>query len=343
MKKTDLSHHTRMLQPAIIAMKAQGYSAAQCLAGTGLAEELLLASAPGLEFTLEKEFRFHRNLLQLTGDPLLGLKLGRLYTVENYGLLGYAFMSAPTLRHALTIIRNYGPLSFTLFKIDFRVTDTIARLRFLPDIDIPQDLLTYYADRDLTAATFGSSTALQSQLQVTGVKLAHDDGGRCSDYQTSFNCPVQFSAAANELQVDAALLDMPMPLGDTETSSMCQQQCQLLLARMSKSSNFIARVRQLIVARPGYFPDIEYVAEKLNMTSRTLRRRLAQEDSAFARILAEVKYELAREYLATSTLPMEEISALLGYSAAGNFTHAFQRWHGCPPRDYRIQKRKENQ
>ena len=33
------------------------------------------------------------------------------------------------------------------------------------------------------------------------------------------------------------------------------QQCQLLLARMSKSSGFVDQVRQLIVARPGYFRD----------------------------------------------------------------------------------------
>lgn len=342
MKKIDLSHHTKMLLPAIAALKAQGLSATACLAGTGLEEAQLLVSAPGLNFTLEQEFRFHRNLLELTGDPLLGLTLGRLYTVESYGLLGYAFMSAATLRHALTIIRNYGPLSFTLFKLDFLVTDATARLRFIPDIDIPGDLLTYYADRDIAAANFGSATALQSQLQASRVRLTHGAGGRASEYEACFGCPVEFNAPASELQLEASLLDIPMPLRDPETSTLCQQQCQLLLARMSKSSSFIARVRQLIVARPGYFPDIEAVAERLNMTSRTLRRRLALEDSAFQVILAEVKYELAREYLATSTLPVEEISALLGYSAPGNFTHAFQRWHGSPPRDYRSECRIES-
>ena len=116
---------------------------------------------------------------------------------------------------------------------------------------------------------------------------------------------------------------------------MCQQQCRLLLARMSAGGSFVDKVRQLIVARPGYFPDIDYVAEKLNMTSRTLRRKLARENSSFQDILAEVRYELAREYLATSTLPLEEISVLLGYSAPGNFSNAFKRWHGSSPRAYR--------
>ena len=71
------------------------------------------------------------------------------------------------------------------------------------------------------------------------------------------------------------------------------------------------------------------------MTSRTLRRRLARENSSYQEILAEVRYELAREYLATSSLPMEEISQLLGYSAPANFSNAFKRWHGSSPREFR--------
>jgi AraC-like DNA-binding protein len=335
----EQAHHIKALPPALAAMSEAGFSPAQCLAGTGLEEEDLLVPASGQGFSLEQQFRFHRNLLALTGNPLLGLELGRRYTIENYGLLGYAFMSAPTLRHALTIIRNYGPLSFTLFKIDFQVSGNTASLRFSHQVDIPPDLITYYVDRDITAALFGGSTALQAPLQPAGVRLMHDGGNDAQAYRSCFNCPVEFNGPRSELLIDAGILDSPMPLRDPETSTMCQQQCQLLLARMSKSGSFIHRVRQLIVARPGYFPDIEYVAERLNMTSRTLRRRLAAEQSSFQQILSELRYELAREYLGTSTLPVEEISALLGYSSPGNFTNAFRRWHGSSPRDYR----KENQ
>ena len=130
-----------------------------------------------------------------------------------------------------------------------------------------------------------------------------------------------------------------MPLQDAETSAICQQQCQLLLARMSKSSGFVERVRHCIVARPGCFPDINYVADKLHMTARTLRRRLASEGSSYQQVLADVRYELAREYLATSKLAIEEIAAMLGYSSPGNFTHAFKRWHGSAPRQYRQENR----
>ncbi len=331
----NLAHHIKALPPALRAMEAMGCSAEACLAGTGLTPEQLERGGPDLAFTLEQEFRFHRNLLRLSGDPLLGLKLGQVYTLENYGLLGYAFLSAPTLRHALAITRNYGLLSFTLFRIDFEVTGSRAILSFSRDREIPEDLLTYYVDRDLAAAILGSQGALEAPLPLQAVRVMHDGGGRESAYEQLFACPVTFGAHRSEVQIDPSALDAPMPLRDPETSALCQQQCRLLLARMSRQSGVVEQVRQLIVARPGYFPDIDYVAEKLNMTSRTLRRRLAAEGSSYQQILGEVRYQLAREYLGTSTLPLEEIAVLLGYSAPGNFTHAFKRWHGTSPRQYR--------
>lgn len=334
-----LAHHIKALPPALRAMEDMGYGAGQCLAGTGINEQNLISPDPQGEFSLEQEFRFHRNLLELTGDPLLGLKLGRAYTLQSYGLLGYAFLSAPTLRHALTIVSNYGLLSFTLFRIDFLVQGKFGVLRFSPKEPIPDDLLSYYADRDLTAAAFGEDSGLEDALVIDSICLLHDGNGQDDSYEDFFGCPVTFGAPYSELRIDAAILDTPMPLRDTETSAICQQQCQMLLARMSKSSGFVDKVRQLIVARPGYFPDIDYVAEKLDMTSRTLRRRLVAEGSNYQQILSEVRYQLAQEYLGTSNLPLEEISVLLGYSTPGNFTHAFKRWHGTPPRDYRQEAR----
>jgi AraC-like DNA-binding protein len=332
---TSIAHHIKALPAAIRVMQDQGYTAQQCLQGTGISEADLLHLDTARDFSLEQEFRFHRNLLELSADPLLGLKIGRAYTLQSYGLLGYAFLSAPTLRQAMTILRNYGSLSFTLQKLNFLTEGPVAVLRFSRDIDIPSDLLTYYIDRDLVAAAFGGEMALPEPLQLMEVALAHGEEHGHSDYEASFGCTVSFNAPYSELRFDGTHLDAPMPLRDADTSSLCQQQCQLLLARMSKSSGFVDKVRQLIVARPGYFPDIDYVAEKLNMTSRTLRRRLTEEHSSYQQILADVRYQLAQEYLRTSTLPLEEISVLLGYSTPGNFTHAFKRWHGSSPRRFR--------
>ena len=138
--KSDTSHHVKAVPIALKAMATMGFTADDCLAGTGLSEADLLRADSELGFTLEQEFRFHRNLLELTENPMLGLLLGKAYQLESYGLLGYAFMSAPTLRQAMIVLRNYGPLTFTLFNIDFSVESGRGVLRLVPDIDVPEDL-----------------------------------------------------------------------------------------------------------------------------------------------------------------------------------------------------------
>lgn len=337
--KAQVSHHIRALPPALKAMQAMGHDVAECLAGTGIEPGCLLEAGPSLHFTLAQEFRFHRNLLRLSGDPLLGLKLGQAYSLQTYGLFGYALLSAPTLRQALNVVSNYGPLSFTLFRIEFRESATAGVVQFSRLVEIPADLFTYYVDRDVSAALAGADPDQIAPIKPTGIALMHDGGGRRQAYESFFGCPVDFDAQRSEIRLQASLLDTAMPLRDADTSAICQQQCQLLLARMSRSSGFIEQVRQLMVARPGYFPDIDFIARKLCMTSRTLRRRLSEEGSSYQQILAEVRYQLAREYLATSRMPVEEIAAMLGYSNPGNFTHAFKRWHGSPPRQYRQEQR----
>lgn len=331
---SSIAHHIKALPPALRAMANLGFCEADCLEGTGVnAEQLLDADYDG--FTLENEFAFHRRLLELSGDPLLGLHIGGYYTLETYGLFGYAFLSAPTLRQALLVARNFGLLSFTLFEIDFEVSGREGAFSFSPRVAIPEDLLQYYVDRDACAVRFAGEIALDTHFPINRVSLMHDQGQYQERYEQHFGCEVRFDCDSTVIYFDAKVLETPMPLRDAETSSLCQQQCQRLLARLSQSSGFVEEVRSLIVARPGFFPDIDFVAEKLKLSTRTLRRRLAEEGSSYQQILDEVRYRLARDYLGDSTLPVEEISLLLGYSTPGNFSAAFKRWSGCSPRQYR--------
>ena len=109
----------------------------------------------------------------------------------------------------------------------------------------------------------------------------------------------------------------------------------MLIAKLTTHGHFVDDVRMLIISRPGFFPGIDYVAEKLGLSDRTLRRRLKEEGSTYRKILDEIRFELAREYLADTQLPIDEIAVLLGYTEPGNFCHAFRRWGGQSPRSWR--------
>ena len=86
--KIDTNHHIKAISPALEAMQTMGFKPADCLRHTGLTEADLRKPSAEVGFTLEQEFQFHRNLLALTDNPMLGLLLGKAYQLEAYGLLG---------------------------------------------------------------------------------------------------------------------------------------------------------------------------------------------------------------------------------------------------------------
>ncbi len=73
------------------------------------------------------------------------------------------------------------------------------------------------------------------------------------------------------------------------------------------------------------------VAGELAMSTRTLHRRLAGEETTFQRILDRTREDLARHYLANPSLSAAEISFLLGYEETSSFYRAFNHWTGETP------------
>jgi AraC-like DNA-binding protein len=80
---------------------------------------------------------------------------------------------------------------------------------------------------------------------------------------------------------------------------------------------------------------IDQVAEIVKVSSRTLQRALSNEGTSFRELVANARLEVARKQLADTSMTIEEISRLLGYSEATHFTRAFRHFSGLPPSEYR--------
>lgn len=326
-------HPVRSLLPALTVMESMGFDSQACLKGTGIMQSELNSSEARM--TLQQELAFYYNTLELTADPMIGLRLGEPYIPQRYGLFGYAMLSAATFRHALSLAENFGRLTFSFFTLGFGVSGKRAWFTFKEPPPFEQVLIDLYLDRDMAAARVDFSEVLGAPFILEEVHIAHDGHGQQAAYRQYFGCDVQFSAQCGQFIFSSAILDDPLPQSDPESSRHFQRQCHLLIAKLTSQGNFVDDVRMLVLARPGIFPDIEQVADKLGMSTRTLRRRLKEEGSSYRALLDEIRYGLAREYLGKTGLGMEEITTLLGYTEPGNFSHAFRRWSGQAPSVWR--------
>lgn len=93
--------------------------------------------------------------------------------------------------------------------------------------------------------------------------------------------------------------------------------------------------RELRAALPICWLDEVQVAKRLGLSARRLREILIAEGASFRAIVDELRFETAKQFLATSHLELREIALMLGYSDATAFNRAFRRWSGEPPSAWR--------
>jgi AraC-like DNA-binding protein len=96
------------------------------------------------------------------------------------------------------------------------------------------------------------------------------------------------------------------------------------------------RVRSKLIERlPSGRVDEGDIAASINLSQRSLQRKLQQQGVSFTGLLDSSRRELGLQYVRDSQYSLNEVAYLLGFSEPGNFSRAFKRWYGKPPSQYR--------
>ena len=80
--------------------------------------------------------------------------------------------------------------------------------------------------------------------------------------------------------------------------------------------------------RPTKAPALADAARLLNLSERSLRRRLQQEGATFRGLSKAVREAKAMRLIAEGQLTMGAIAAELGFSDLASFSQAFKCWSG---------------
>ena len=128
--------------------------------------------------------------------------------------------------------------------------------------------------------------------------------------RADLNVPLEQGRVANDARIKASLPTL-----------------QLLL------DGGAAEVR--VCSHLGRPTSLEDVARNLNMSARTLRRKLREENTSFRQLVDELRQDFALRYLRDTDLTVEDIAETLGFSDAANFRHAFRRWTNASPHEFR--------
>jgi AraC-like DNA-binding protein len=99
--------------------------------------------------------------------------------------------------------------------------------------------------------------------------------------------------------------------------------------KSGSGTEFTDDIRRLLRRRlTGNRCSADDIAHLLAMHRRTLSRRLKGGGMGYRAIANRVRFEIARQLLEDTEVPLGQIAAALGYSEASAFTRAFRRWSG---------------
>jgi AraC-like DNA-binding protein len=280
-----------------------------------------------------------RVLLELTGDPALGLDAGRHYHPETFGLLGAVALVTPRMREVIDLFIQYPHLTFTFFVHRFAEDGPHrSRLLFIEDGDLGP-LHRFHLDRELAFVAESARTFWPDSYReiLSAYEFDYPEPAEAARYHAFFPCAVRFGAAQAAVVGDFTR-DLPRGESNALGVGVLKEHLSSFAGGTRDGDEIVDRVRQEIavaVTARHALPAIARVAAVVGLSERALRRRLTAHGTSFRALTDEVVAPLAKRYLRESSLSVADVAERVGYSEPASFVRAFRRWTGTTPDVFR--------
>lgn len=309
----------------------KGAQLARVLAGTGLAPDWM--AAPPSTISAEQHSRLILNAIVESGEPAIGFDVtGQINFLEyarRYGFYVLAFSCCANWGQASRIgIQLWDFLGSQVWPKFIDEGDTCCWEIFLRLNPTDPRVLVYSMERFHASVLTTILYATGSPAPVKEIWFSYPPPEHADLYEMHLNAPVFFSKSRNLLRMDSNVMDRPMLLAQPELLPICIEHCKQVLFNLKVRSELAWQIRGQIIGSSGKFPTATKMADKLGMTPRTLRRRLEQEGTSYRDLISEFKTELAVGYLTSTSLSIDEIAILLGFSETTSFRRSFKKWTG---------------
>ncbi|BBH47332.1 AraC family transcriptional regulator [Pseudomonas sp. KU43P] len=328
------------VQPLAEALHDLGHDPAPLLRRYGL-DATRLAEA-GARLSIPRYMHLGHAAIALSGQPALGLHMGRLSRLAQAGLAGVTAAQAPNLGEAARTLLRFEPLYAANYRghSSFLEDAQGAWLRFYSIS--PYNTYNRFVVDSLLAGWLAQLGALAGgPLQAERLEIEFDAPDYAGHYQSLCSSTVQFGASGNQLRLSRATLELPNPQHCPSTWQHLLQLCEAEMLQRTRVRSLGERITHLLgpLLHGGREPDLEEVALHLQLPTWTLRRKLAEEGTRYRSLLNDTRRDLAETYIRDTELAFGEIAYLLGFASAEAFQRAFKRWTGVTPGEFRRSQR----
>ncbi len=264
----------------------------------------------------------------------IGLHAAEYFTPLDLNAIGVTFLSSSTLLEALQRLDRYE--TFINSNLDFTLVENGQRLDFLSELQgLDGENTRVIEDCRLSVLVKLARTGLDNALDPVEVAFTYPEPPAIGEHFGVFRCPLVFSQPV--ARISFAIADTHRPFTDANRE-LALSNDRFLDEMMNelKSPDLVTQVKRAIMDDlPSGTPSEEQVAAQVCVSSRTLQRRLAEDGTSFRALVLEVRRQLAEKYISDKTMPLAEISYMLGFADTSSFSRAFKKWTGDPPAIFR--------
>ena len=293
--------------------------------------DLKSLDGPTARFPLTHTARLWRIAVAATDDPAFGIKVASHIKQTTFHALSYGLSASSTLKEAFERVQRYCHVASDAIEYEFSRRGSEYHFVIEPADDVADESV----DALVAAYLRMCRSLIGHDYSPLRIEFRRPRPARLEDFQRLLRAPLQFGAARTRLVFDSEAIERPLDGGNPELARHHDAIALQYMAQIERD-NIQGRVRDVLTQRLAHGePSQQGVAELLNMSARTLQRKLGDGGTTYKDILDETRRVLALAYLSAPRHTVGDVSSLLGFSAGSSFTRAFRRWTGQSPSDWR--------
>ena len=330
-----------VIEPVLrgFASQAGGYSLDELIQQLGTTPEQFNDAA----FTIDGEqmVELSRWLREKTAGQLDIREILSRFSATSAGLAGMAALSARNVRESLLVAVRYLPLLIPAMRAD--LIEDHTHVRFTLEMTADLGGMNRFLIELVTAAINIISADVMSQPIPRTIHFTHGYSSsehterRMRDLEEILGHPVVFNSTFNGMEGFKADLDVPTRSPNEATFSTVKRILENEMASQAAARTFAGIVRHELMklANEGRYPSLEAFAERMNLSPRTLVRKLAGEDTSYKQLSNEIRLRLATELLDRTHFSIKQIATRVGFTNANSFSRAFKAVRGETPVEWR--------
>jgi len=317
-----------------LTLQDKGYDVSQLFCGLDFGPEQL--HDEHYRLSIEQHEKFILHALALTQNPHFAVELSKVKRTEGMNLAMLTVVNSGKISKALNLIERYNPIFTRTFSIRFHEIDEQVVMDI--ELHLQHDSVIYFVLS--TFALFIDeifTKALGSTEFITRAEWAIPKPAGFDEVQSAFSFPIAFKQPYTRIYLNKAHLDKPMQQADPQTVRLLMEMSerQLEEAEAEAEVSLVGGVKSILIEHVASPPKLDDAARMLGISSRGLRRKLAQSNTSYQKLLDAVRAKLATKLLRDSTASIATIAYELGFDNSSDFTRAFKKWEGLSPSAFR--------